>query len=217
MALWCGCCGAFPWRARHRRPLREHHRLLHISACFAAVALLWRACRGALPRRAVALCRGVLWLRCDCLLHCAPPIVHPAPYRTPRPLSYALPRLLTLSALLCLPRLQLECRRRPIPCNRGRRNAPFGQNTCRVCNWNAAEGRFYAIAAGETPLLARMLAAFAAGTLQNADFMQSRPEKRPFPPECLPRLQLECRRTPIPCNRGRENAPFGRNTCRVCS
>ncbi len=116
----------------------------------------------------------------------------------------------------CLPRLQLECRRRPIPCNRGRKNAPLGRNVCRVCSWSAAEGRFCAIAAGESPLSARMLAAFAAGTLQNADFMQSRPEKCPFWPECLPRLHLECRRRPISCNRGRENASSGRNACRVC-
>ena len=86
-----------------------------------------------------------------------------------------------------------------------------GVKACRVCSWNAVERRFRAIAAEETPPSAGMLATFATGTLQNADFMQSRPEKRPFPPERLPRLQLECRRRPISCNRGRENAPFGRN------
>ena len=106
----------------------------------------------------------------------------------------------------CLPRLQLECRRTPFSCNRSQKNAPCGRNACRVCIWNAAERRFHAIAAGESPLLARTLAAFVAGTLQNADFMQSRPENRPFWPECLvPRLQLECRRTPFLCNRGLEN------------
>ena len=116
-----------------------------------------------------------------------------------------------------LPRLQLECRRTPISCNRGWRNAPFGPNACRVCIWNAAERRFHAIAAEETLLLARMLAAFAAGTLQNADFMQSRLGERPFWLECLPRLQLECCRTPILCNRGWEDVPYGPNACRVCS
>ena len=112
-----------------------------------------------------------------------------APYRTPRSSPYALPRLLALSALLCLPRLQLECLRRPIPCNRGREKCPF---------WPEC------------------LAAFATGTLQNADFVQSRPGECPFPQECLSRLHLECRRTQISCNRGRRNAPFGPNACRVC-
>ena len=168
-----------------------------------------------------------------------------------------------------LPRLQLECRRTPILCNRGWEDAPFRPSACRVCSWNAAERRFYAIAAGKTPPAAGMLATFAAGMPQKADFMQSRQEKRtllleclprlqlecrrrpiscnrgrrtplpagmfaafatgvpqnadfmqsrlgkcPFRPECLPRLQLECRRTPILCNRGRENASFGPNACR---
>ena len=117
----------------------------------------------------------------------------------------------------CLPRLQLERCRTPISCNRGRKNAPFGPNACRVCIWNAAEGRFHAIAAGRTPLPVGMLAAFASGMPQKADFMQSRPEKRPLRPECLPRLQLECLRTPISCNRGRRIASFGPNACRVCS
>ena len=113
-----------------------------------------------------------------------------------------------------LPRLQLECRRWPILCNRGRRNEPFGRNACRVCSWSAADGQFRAIAAGKMPLLAGMLAAFAAGVAQVAVFMQSRPEKRPLRSECLPRLQLECRRWPFSCNRGQRNAPFGRNACR---
>ena len=115
------------------------------------------ACRGALVRRFGAPAVACCVLRRACLPRCAPLIVHPLSYARPSP--YALPRLLTLSALLCLPRLQLECRRTPISCNRGRGNAPFGSNVCRVCNRNAAERRFYAIAAGRTPLLARMLAA----------------------------------------------------------
>ena len=117
----------------------------------------------------------------------------------------------------CLPRLQLECRRRPISCNCGQEDAPLGRNACHVCSWSAVEGQFCAIAAGKMPLLARMLATFAAGVPQNGDFVQSRPGRCPFWPECLPRLQLECRRRPILCNRGREDAPFGRNACRVCS
>ena len=92
-----------------------------------------------------------------------------------------------------------------------------GVIACRVCSWSAAEGRFRAIAAGETPLSAGMLAAFATGTLQNVDFMQSRPGRCPFGPECLSRLQLECRRRPFSCTRGWRNASFGRNACRVCS
>ena len=77
-----------------------------------------------------------------------------------------------------LPRLQLECRRRPISCNRGRENAFSGRNACHVCSWSGAEGRFHAIAAGKMPLSAGMLAAFAAGVPQKADFMQSRQAKR---------------------------------------
>ena len=159
-------------------------------------------------------------------------------------------------------------------------------SACRVCSWSAAERRFCAIAAGKTPPAAGMLAAFASGVPQNADFVQSRPEKRPFPLERLPRravcsgataccivrplsytphlavrpaatahavcagvkvcrvcnwnasegrfcaiaagktplsagmpprLHLECRRTPILCNRGWEDVPYGPNACRVCS
>ncbi len=116
----------------------------------------------------------------------------------------------------CLPRLQLECLRRPISCNRGQRNAPFRPNACRVCSWNAAERRFYAIAAGRMPLSAGTLAAFAAETLQNAVFMQSRPEKCPFWPECLPRLHLECRRRPISCNRGRRTPLLARTLAAAC-
>ena len=143
----------------------------------------------------------------------------------------------------CLPRLQLECCRRPISCNRGRENASYGRNACRVCSWSAAEGRFHAIAArkhpaatahavcsgvtacrvcswsavegrfraiaaGKTPFPAGMLATFAAGVAQKAVFMQSRPEKRPLRSECLPRLQLECPRRQISCNRGKRNASF---------
>ena len=96
-----------------------------------------------------------------------------------------------------LPRLQLECRRRPVSCNRGWRNAPCGRNVCRVCSWSAAEGRFRAIAAGRTP------AANCSRCMLRCD--------------SLPRLQLECRRRPVSCNRGREDAPLGRNACRVCS
>ena len=131
-------------------------------------------------------------------------------------------------------------------------NAPFGRSACRVCSWSAAEGRFRAIAAGETPPSAGMLAAFATGVLQKADSVQSRLENAPFGRnvcrvcnwsaaegrfraiaagrtprrdgsrcmlwcESLPRLQLECRRRLVLCNRGRRNAPFRRNVCRVCS
>ena len=91
------------------------------------------------------------------------------------------------------------------------------RNACRVCSWSGAEGRFRAIAAGKMPLLAGMLATFAAGVPQKADFVQSRLGRCSFGPECLPRLQLECCRRPISCNRGRENASYGRNACRVCS
>ena len=89
-------------------------------------------------------------------------------------------------------------------------------SACRVCNWSAVERRFHAIAAGETPLSAVMFAAFATGMPQNADFMQSRLGECPFRPEHLPRLQLKRCRTPFLCNRGRKNAPFGPNACRVC-
>ena len=109
----------------------------------------------------------------------------------------------------CLPRLQLEWRRWPFSCNRGRRNAPCGRNACRVCSWSAADGQFRAIAAGKMPLLAEMFAAFASGVPQKASFMQSRLGERLLWPECVPRLLLEWRRRPISCNRGQRNAPFG--------
>ena len=48
--------------------------------------------------------------------------------------------------------------------------------------------------------------------LQKAGFVQSRLGERPFWPECLPRLQLECLRRTILCNRGRENTSLRRLT-----
>ena len=58
---------------------------------------------------------------------------------------------------------------------------------CRVCSWSAVEGRFHAIAARRTPR-------------RNCSRCMLRCDS-------LPRLQLECRRRAISCNRGRRNAP----------
>ena len=223
VALWCGVLVRLPWRAvcsgapacrvvrplsytpyrtpaPRRTPCRDCSRCLLCSAC--------RVCNwSAVERRFHAIAAGETPLSAVMFAAFATGMPQNADFMQSRlgecPFRPE-----------HLPRLQLKRCRTPFLCNRGRKNAPFGPNACRVCIWNAAEGRFHAIAAGRTPLPVGMLAAFATGMPQKADFVQSRPKKRPFWPECLPRTQLECRRTLISCNRGWENASSDRNVCR---
>ena len=97
-----------------------------------------------------------------------------------------------------LPRLQLESRRWPVSCNRGWRIASFGPNACRVCSWNAAERRFHAIAAGEMPLSARVLAAACCVLRCNCLLHCASPIVHPLSyarpsPYALPRTPLSAR------------------------